>query len=1265
MKRFSRLGLAAFIAVSALAVLVFAGPSAGGGNKHKHKGKDDARPEKAILFASDGMRPDFMERYARRGIMPTFKDLMKHGVRGRNGLKQGFPPNTGVGWYTLATGTWPGEHGSTNNTFHRTGAGFDTTTSFATPGILQADTLLQAAEREGKTVVALEWVGARGLSPALQGPVIDFRTFIGGRGIALNFDLPGQPALANSFGVQYQRQDLGAATGWTNVPTSNSPAKEATFTQANSQIPGNGLWNVYIYDSTNDGTVNYDRVLIVNSANGKDGSKTVANIARGEWADAKLTLASGSLAGRTAGFYAKLIDLNADASRFRIYFTSVQRVNASYNALGPAGSEEFAETLARDFPTSTAGDFAPLEALIVDEDTYAEQGLKWDDAHFAYLRYIFNTLKVDADLLFLGNPGTDEFSHQFLGLLVPKDIDGRKNPYYDDVNGDGVKDHRLREREGYIRAAYHESDETLGLGRQLMGKKDTTVMASSDHGFAPQWLAINARKVLFDTKVTNTVTGAQVSLHPSGDPAAVFPNPPGGTNLSNCRAQAGAADLAKACWAGGTTQIYINPTLPAGITYEAVRTAVRNAFANLTDPGQATGPGARPSSTNAQVILEILNKEELRNVDGTDALHPTRSGDVVVVSRPPYQFDAATNGQNIAFSQFFGQHGYLPELVNLKRSVNMHGTFVAAGPGIRHRSPVRDVRAIDVAPTLAYVVGMQGPQNARGKILFNITEDSDDLREITVLNISDWHAQLTPLTEAADTVGPVFPLGGAAFLKTWFDTYRQEARDGSLTLTGGDSFGGATPPISNAFDDKPTPPIMNMMGVDAEAVGNHQFDRGEQFLRNELIPLADFPILSANVVDGTTGRTPAEWDPSATYRFGDVRVGVVGFTTKDTPQLLFPGRLGPFVVNDPLAPINAEANRLNRSVDAIIALGHEGANAGALQTATGPLIDIADNVNSSIDAVIGDHNDIQVLSYRPNGVLVTENRGKGIRFTRIRLVIDEDDEKVVYKTADFHRPWNIGVTPDPAIQARIDALNAQLQPIFGTSIGSSTVAIPRADSCANPNGRRCESLIGNTVTDALRLSYAKDFAITNSGGLRADLTCPATDIAGDFCAAYPAGQPPPFNITRGQNFAVLPFGNIVVTLSVNGAELKTMLENGVSFMPAENGRFPQVSGLCFRYDIQQPAGSRVTQAVRQAADGSCTGAPVDLTATGGPYSLLENDFMASGGDGYPNFSTRIATLDIMEQVLADYVTANSPVTPTLQGRITCTDSDTATGNACP
>jgi 2',3'-cyclic-nucleotide 2'-phosphodiesterase (5'-nucleotidase family) len=932
----------------------------------------------------------------------------------------------------------------------------------------------------------------------------------------------------------------------------------------------------------------------------------------------------------------KAVDIAKDLSTFRMYFTSVGRVNATYN--GCACAATFEETLASQFPTSTAADFAPLEAGIVDEDTYVEQGLKWKDAHWAYLRYILGHKKgqlgVDPDLALVGVPTTDEFQHQFMGLYTRKDMDGDPNPYYDDLTNDDIPDGRVHIRRGYVKAAYHEADETLELTQDLL-KEDANTFISSDHGFAPQWYAVNAGKVLADAGLQAT------------------------EQTGNCRV-GGAPTQAKACYAGGTAQIYVSLAGrdPGGVVpaanYEAVRTQIINAFQNLTDPAN---PGK-------QVVLKILKKEELSNVDGSMSLHPSRSGDVVVVLRPPYQFDAATVGQRIAFSQFFGQHGYLPNLVDLEHNVNMHSTFIASGPDIdRDDDPVRGVRQIDIAPTAAFLLDIPGPLNARGKILTKIIEGTRDLQEVTILNVSDWHAQLTPLAEAADNVSsagalnPTFAIGGAAFIDTWYDLYKADAADGVLKVNGGDSFGGATPPISNFFDDKPAVEIMNMMGIDAEAVGNHSFDRGEQFLRNELIPLADFPVLSANVVF-PNGKTPAEWSPSAVYSLHGEKVGIVGFTTEATPSLLFPGRLGPFEVRQVVPAVQAEVNRLrSKGVKTIIALGHEGANEGTVTDPSGPLIDIADALHG-VDVVMGDHNDVQVLSTRPNGVLVTENRGKGIRFTRVRLLVDRDTGKVEYKTADFHKPWNIGIAPDPAIQAKIDELNTALTPIFATQIGTSTRAIPRSDSCGRGDGRLCESLVGNTVTDSMRTTYGVDFAITNSGGLRADLTCPNPDIPGDFCSSF---TPPPFPITRGQNFAVLPFGNIVVTMSVNGAELKTMLENGVSSMPAANGRFPQVSGLCFRYDISAPVGSRVLSAVRQAADGTCTGAAVDLTAAT-TYTIAQNDFTANGGDGYPNFSSRMVTQDFMDQVLANFVTANSPISPSIQGRIVCTTSG---ATACP
>ena len=134
--------------------------------------------EKVIFFAADGMRPDMVEDFVADGSMPTYAALMASGVRGDNGMVQAFPPNTGVGWYTMATGTYPGEHGSTNNTFFRQGEpNFNNRTSLGN-SILQADTLQQAAERAGKKVASVEWVGSR--THNLLGPVIDFRNFFSG-----------------------------------------------------------------------------------------------------------------------------------------------------------------------------------------------------------------------------------------------------------------------------------------------------------------------------------------------------------------------------------------------------------------------------------------------------------------------------------------------------------------------------------------------------------------------------------------------------------------------------------------------------------------------------------------------------------------------------------------------------------------------------------------------------------------------------------------------------------------------------------------------------------------------------------------------------------------------------------------------------------------------------------------------------------------------------------------------------------------------------
>src|SRR6266545_3444029 len=501
---------------------------------------------RVVLFSSDGMRPDLMQQYAAAGAMPTYAGLMATGVKGANGMLQAFPPNTGVGWYTMATGTYPSEHGSTNNTFHRTGDTFSNRTSFSGTGVLQADTLANAAERAGKKVAQIEWVGGR--LAGIKGPTVDFVNFFSGRGVLTRPAIPDEQAGAAAFGLSYQIASFAPASGWTNVPTGDpaAPPQQTALSVATTFAAVNPtrLYDIYLYDGVVDGTAAYDHALLVRSAAAKDGSQASADLVQGDFKEIKLQGADGLIgarAGQTAGFYTKLIGLAPDLSSFKLYFTSVERLiatcaTAACNALpaGGAGENRLEKYLAENFPTAVAADFAPLEARIIDEDTYVQQGRDLEAAYGdAVLDFILGTLQPDTQLALVGYPVTDEFSHQFMALVTPTDLDGAANPYYDDVNGDGTKDGRVAVREGYIASAYAEADAKLARARQLLGGNPTTI-AASDHGFGPQWYAINAGKVLSDA-------GLQ-----------------GAEQTGNCRVGASGATLAKACVAGGTAQIYVS-----------------------------------------------------------------------------------------------------------------------------------------------------------------------------------------------------------------------------------------------------------------------------------------------------------------------------------------------------------------------------------------------------------------------------------------------------------------------------------------------------------------------------------------------------------------------------------------------------------------------------------------------------------------------------------------------------------------------------------
>ncbi len=535
---------------------------------------------------------------------------------------------------------------------------------------------------------------------------------------------------------------------------------------------------------------------------------------------------------------------------------------------------------------------------------------------------------------------------------------------------------------------------------------------------------------------------------------------------------------------------------------------------------------------------------------------------------------------------------------------------------------------------------------------------------IQILDISDWHAQLDPQDFGG---GNVF--GGAAALSAYFDQHRA-ANPNTLTVTAGDDFG-ASPPISGFFNEVPAVLGERLMGIDVGTFGNHNFDRGVTHLQ-QMIDLAastdsavvgdPYSYVSANLTNRDANLSGVK--DFQIFDLSGTKVAVIGITNPEAPNLVFPGNFGTMVPSDPVAAaMSAQKAARKAGADVFVVITHMGITDRA--AGTGPLTEFASAV-SGFDLIVGDHTDVQFES-TINGALVIENRSKSVTYSATELVIEQrpgqGNHRVRSITNTFITPLVANVTPDQEVVDMLAPFRAQLAPILGVVQGTANRVIPRADSCGTGNGRTCESLIGNVITDAMLAHFGSaDVAITNSGGIRANLTCPLADNLTDFCAAQT--DPTNIEITRGQTFGVLPFGNFAVTVQMTGAELKSMLENAVSQIPGVDGRFGQVGGMCFTYDVAAAAGSRVTGAVTLAS-GACTSTPIDLSSAS-TYVVAMNDFMAFGGDFYPNFAARqVSDGTTLEQALADYIQANTPITPTLQGRITCTDSNGATAPNCP
>jgi 5'-nucleotidase len=483
---------------------------------------------------------------------------------------------------------------------------------------------------------------------------------------------------------------------------------------------------------------------------------------------------------------------------------------------------------------------------------------------------------------------------------------------------------------------------------------------------------------------------------------------------------------------------------------------------------------------------------------------------------------------------------------------------------------------------------------------------------LQILAINDFHGNI------ATSSGGFGGTGRADFLATNIQAAEAGA-DNSIFVSAGDLIG-ASPLISALFHDEPTIEAMNLMGLDINAVGNHEFDEGPaELLRMQFggsHPVdgdldgdpflgADFEFLAANVVVDATGETI--FPPYTIRNFQGVKVAFIGMTLEGTPTIVTPSGVAGLTFNDEAETVNALVPQLQQNnIEAIVVLLHEGGQSdGGPQDCgtglTGPIAEIVPQLDDAVDLVIAGHT---------NDEFVCEIDGKWVTMA------------------------DTGVTPDPVVTALIDKYDELSAPLANAVIGSTTADILRANNLAG------ESALGDVIADA-QLDATDDpgfgdavVAFMNPGGIRDDL----------IFAEVPGGEAPG-EVTFGEAFSVQPFGNSLVTMSLTGAQIDTLLEQQWVGQPFP--RILQVSdGFSYEWSATAPDGDKVLPASIMI-----DGVVVDPGAT---YRVTVNSFLAAGGDNFlvlPEGTDRLGG-EVDLDALVTYFGANSPIPPGPQDRIT-------------
>ncbi|RKH35408.1 bifunctional metallophosphatase/5'-nucleotidase [Corallococcus praedator] len=521
---------------------------------------------------------------------------------------------------------------------------------------------------------------------------------------------------------------------------------------------------------------------------------------------------------------------------------------------------------------------------------------------------------------------------------------------------------------------------------------------------------------------------------------------------------------------------------------------------------------------------------------------------------------------------------------------------------------------------------------------------------VKIIAFNDFHGQLEP---AGGTGGQIItallPDGGAADRvnaggAVYFARHVADLRaknPNTVVVSAGDLIG-ATPLLSALFHDEPTIEVMNQVGLDLAAVGNHEFDEGgSELLRMQAggchpvdgcqdgtgFEGARFKYLAANVATGPDRTLFPRYDVRT---FEGVKVAFIGMTLEGTPQIVTPSGVAGLTFKDEVETVNALVPELkSQGVGAIVIVVHEG-GMPALDSLyneckgiSGPILDIAQKLDPAVNVIVSGHTH-QAYNCSLSGKLVTSAASVGRLLTDIDLTLDAKTGALTQAQAQNVIVTRT-VTPDPTVTEQVARYKGLTTPLENRVIGWIDQTLTRGDILKDPTG---QSTMGFVIADA-QLEATKPagqggavVAFMNPGGVR-------TDLVRDAANPSDTGA-----ITYGEAFTVQPFGNSLVTLTLTGAQIERLLEQ--QFRPGTATRILHPSaGFSYAFSAAAPLGSKVDPASIQL-----NGVTVDPAAS---YRVTVNSFLAPGGDGFTVLTegTNLLGGAVDADALEAYLTAKS------------------------